>query len=183
MRKLAKRRENAGYTVRALADEAGVSPTTISGIETGRIKSPQYASVVKLARVLGVEPQEVEEFRPVVQAVEGLAEERTASQDTNSQVSRQEAEEEGDLASQPPEPPAPGLSDRELAENEDIVGFVEAEASNATGVDPAEAAVMEAPELVRIGLRSVLRSIMAHLGREEIDRAYRRVFGAEPPKE
>lgn len=183
MTKLAKRREEAGYTVRALADEAGVSPTTVSGIETGRIKNPQYASVVKLARVLGVEPYEVEEFRPVVEAVEGLAEERTAFQDMATQVSSQGSEEEGGSPSQQPEAPAPGLSDRDFAEDEDIVGFVEVEAGNAAGVDVAEVDVFEDSELARIGLRSVLRSIMAHLGREETDRAYRRAFEAEPPKE
>lgn len=69
---------------------------------------------------------------------------------------------------------------RSFAEREDIVGFVEVEAANATGVDPDEKDVFADPELVRAGLRSVLRSVMSHLGREETDRQYERAFGVPP---
>lgn len=44
------------WTQGRLADEAGVSPTTVSGIENGRISSPHFGTVRKLARALGVEP-------------------------------------------------------------------------------------------------------------------------------
>jgi DNA-binding XRE family transcriptional regulator len=72
--------------------------------------------------------------------------------------------------------------DMEFAQGEDIVGEVEAETANATGgaVDPAEVDVTQDPELVRIGLRTLLRSIMRHLGREETERAYERAFGVSP---
>ncbi len=40
-----------------LAEEAGVSPTTVSGIETGRISHPHLGTIRKLARALGVDPQ------------------------------------------------------------------------------------------------------------------------------
>jgi DNA-binding transcriptional regulator YiaG len=72
--------------------------------------------------------------------------------------------------------------DREFAEREDIVGQVEAEASNATGgaVNPAEVDVTQDPELVRLGLRTLLRSLMLYLGREETERTYERAFGLPP---
>ncbi len=72
--------------------------------------------------------------------------------------------------------------DMEFARREDIVGEVEAEASNATGgvVDPIEIDVTQDPELVRLGLRTLLRSLMLHLGRDEADRAYERAFGVLP---
>lgn len=41
-----------------LAREAGVSPTTISGIESGKISRPQFGTLRKLARVLEMEPEE-----------------------------------------------------------------------------------------------------------------------------
>ncbi len=40
-----------------LAEEAGLSPTTVSGIETGRISHPHLGTIRKLARALGVDPQ------------------------------------------------------------------------------------------------------------------------------
>jgi transcriptional regulator with XRE-family HTH domain len=47
------------WTQRDLAREAGVSPTTISGIESGRISRPHFGTIRKLASALGVDPQEV----------------------------------------------------------------------------------------------------------------------------
>ena len=44
------------WTQGRLAEEAGVSPTTVSGIENGRISSPHFGTVRKLARALDVEP-------------------------------------------------------------------------------------------------------------------------------
>jgi hypothetical protein len=69
--------------------------------------------------------------------------------------------------------------DTEFVESADIVGEVEAEASNATGgaVDPTEVDVMRDPELVRLGLRTLLRSLMFHLGPDETERAYEKAFG------
>ena len=50
-------RERRMWTQVRLAEEAGVSPTTVSGIETGRISRPHFGTLRKLARALGVDPQ------------------------------------------------------------------------------------------------------------------------------
>jgi transcriptional regulator with XRE-family HTH domain len=47
------------WTQAKLADEAGVSPTTVSGIESGRISRPHFGTLRKLAGALGVEPEEL----------------------------------------------------------------------------------------------------------------------------
>jgi len=47
------------WTQARLAQEAGVSPTTISGIETGKIARPHFGTLGKLARALGVAPEEL----------------------------------------------------------------------------------------------------------------------------
>jgi transcriptional regulator with XRE-family HTH domain len=45
------------WTQARLAQEAGVSPTTVSGIETGKIVRPHFGTLGKLARALGVAPE------------------------------------------------------------------------------------------------------------------------------
>lgn len=52
-------RERRMWTQVRLAKEAGVSPTTVSGIESGRIGRPHFGTVRKLARALGVEAEEL----------------------------------------------------------------------------------------------------------------------------
>ena len=52
-------RERRMWTQARLADEAGVSPTTVSGIESGRISRPHFGTLRKLARALEVEPEEL----------------------------------------------------------------------------------------------------------------------------
>src|SRR5215208_2896935 len=47
------------WTQARLAQEAGVSPTTISGIETGKIGRPHFGTLGKLARALRVAPEEL----------------------------------------------------------------------------------------------------------------------------
>ncbi len=47
------------WTQARLAREAGVSPTTISGIETGKIVRPHFGTLGKLARALRVAPEEL----------------------------------------------------------------------------------------------------------------------------
>jgi transcriptional regulator with XRE-family HTH domain len=42
-----------------LAQKAGLSPTTVSGIETGKIGRPHFGTLGKLARALGVAPEEL----------------------------------------------------------------------------------------------------------------------------
>lgn len=44
------------WTQDRLAKEAGVSPTTVSGIETGRISRPHFGTLHRLARALNVDP-------------------------------------------------------------------------------------------------------------------------------
>jgi transcriptional regulator with XRE-family HTH domain len=58
-RRLVVIRERRMWTQARLADEAGVSPTTVSGIESGRISRPHFATLRKLAQALGVEPEEL----------------------------------------------------------------------------------------------------------------------------
>ncbi|WP_273844407.1 helix-turn-helix domain-containing protein [Rubrobacter calidifluminis] len=57
--RLAEIRRLKMWTQGRLAEEAGVSPTTVSGIETGRISNPHFGTVRKLARALGVDPREL----------------------------------------------------------------------------------------------------------------------------
>lgn len=46
------------WTQGDLAEEAGVSPTTVSGIESGKISRPHFGTLRKLARVLEVDPKD-----------------------------------------------------------------------------------------------------------------------------
>jgi transcriptional regulator with XRE-family HTH domain len=57
--KLTVIREHRMWTQGRLAEEAGVSPTTVSGIESGRISRPHFGTVKKLAWALGVDPREL----------------------------------------------------------------------------------------------------------------------------
>lgn len=47
------------WTQARLAREAGLSPTTVSGIETGKISRPHFGTLTKLARALEVTPEEL----------------------------------------------------------------------------------------------------------------------------
>jgi transcriptional regulator with XRE-family HTH domain len=49
-------RERRMWTQARLAEEAGVSPTTVSGLESGRISRPHFGTLRKLAGALGVDP-------------------------------------------------------------------------------------------------------------------------------
>jgi transcriptional regulator with XRE-family HTH domain len=57
--RLAAIRERRMWTQARLAEEAGVSPTTVSGIESGRISRPHFGTLRKLAGALGVDPGEL----------------------------------------------------------------------------------------------------------------------------
>jgi transcriptional regulator with XRE-family HTH domain len=50
-----------------LAKEAGVSPTTVSNIETGKIGHPHFGTIGKLARALDVAPEELLDSRESVE--------------------------------------------------------------------------------------------------------------------
>jgi len=58
-RRLVAIRGRRMWTQGRLAEEAGVSPTTVSGIESGRISRPHFGTLRKLARALGVESEEL----------------------------------------------------------------------------------------------------------------------------
>jgi transcriptional regulator with XRE-family HTH domain len=55
------------WTQARLAKEAGVSPTTVSGIETGKIGRPHFGTIGKLARALDVAPEELLDSREAVE--------------------------------------------------------------------------------------------------------------------
>ena len=58
-RNLVVLRESHMWTQVRLAEEAGISPTTVSGIENGRISRPHFGTVRKLAVALKVEPEDL----------------------------------------------------------------------------------------------------------------------------
>jgi len=68
---IGKRLENARrlrmWTQARLARVAGVSPTTISGIETGKIGRPHFGTLGKLALALGVAPEELLDSRESIE--------------------------------------------------------------------------------------------------------------------
>src|ERR687895_1165005 len=66
-RNLASIRGRRMWTQARLAEEAGVSPTTVSGIESGRISRPHFGTLRKLARALGVEPEELVSYSGAVE--------------------------------------------------------------------------------------------------------------------
>lgn len=74
MSELAKVRRSKGFSQRALAEEAGVSPSSIYEIETGRRK-PNPSTLRKLANALDVEVMDLleEEERPKAAAPPSLA--------------------------------------------------------------------------------------------------------------
>jgi transcriptional regulator with XRE-family HTH domain len=55
------------WTQARLAKEAGISPTTVSGIETGKIGRPHFGTLAKLARALRVAPEELLDSREFVE--------------------------------------------------------------------------------------------------------------------
>ena len=65
---LARRRAARMWTQRDLAREAGVSPTTVSGVESGRISAPHFGTIRKLATALGVDAEDLVRGRSGPQA-------------------------------------------------------------------------------------------------------------------
>jgi transcriptional regulator with XRE-family HTH domain len=65
-------RKLARLTQKQLADLAGVDDSTISVVESGRrdIRSMSYASVVRIAQVLGVDATELWPVPPLAEAVD-----------------------------------------------------------------------------------------------------------------
>lgn len=58
-RRLADIRRSRLWTQAKLAEEAGVSQATISGIEAGKVSRPHFSTIKKLARALEVPPEEI----------------------------------------------------------------------------------------------------------------------------
>ncbi|CAN5874588.1 hypothetical protein BH23ACT11_BH23ACT11_19800 [soil metagenome] len=52
-------RRSRMWTQGQLAEEARVSPTTVSGIESGRISQPHFGTIRKLTAALGVSPEQL----------------------------------------------------------------------------------------------------------------------------
>ena len=61
------------WTQARLAKEAGVSPTTVSGIETGKIGRPHFGTLNKLALALRVAPEELQGSRVTMEAPRPLS--------------------------------------------------------------------------------------------------------------
>ncbi len=57
--RVAELREAQVKKQRELAEEAGISPSTLSQIESGRVPNPHISTIRKIARALAVEPQEL----------------------------------------------------------------------------------------------------------------------------
>jgi hypothetical protein len=74
----------------------------------------------------------------------------------------------------------PDLEDAATGLPEGLTGFVEAEAANATGLDAGEVDILRDEEAALLGERGALRALMLHLGRREVDKVYRQVFGRQP---
>ena len=79
------------WTQGRLAKEAGVSPTTVSGIETGRIARPHFGTLQKLAQALDLDPKVLltsseEPSEPEVQPPLSLQWARSAEQEEFEQV-------------------------------------------------------------------------------------------------
>ena len=61
------------WTQVRLAREAGVSPTTVSAIETGKIGRPHFGTLNKLARALRVAPEELQSSRSAMEGPRHLS--------------------------------------------------------------------------------------------------------------
>lgn len=61
------------WTQVRLAREAGVSPTTVSAIETGKIGRPHFGTLNKLARALRVAPEELQDSRAAMEGPRHLS--------------------------------------------------------------------------------------------------------------
>ncbi len=57
--KLRRLRRGKAWTQEQLAEEAGISPSTVVEIENSKRKAPHPATLGKLARALGISPAEL----------------------------------------------------------------------------------------------------------------------------
>lgn len=66
MVKLSEARRHKLLSVRALADAAGTSPTTIYYIEHGKTE-PSFRAIRDISAALDIDPLDVDEFRAVIE--------------------------------------------------------------------------------------------------------------------
>src|SRR3712207_3925796 len=64
--RIATLREEQALTQVKLAERARISPSTLSLIESGKVPHPQVGTIRKIARALGVEPQDLRRSEEVV---------------------------------------------------------------------------------------------------------------------
>lgn len=64
--RIATLREEQALTQAELAERARISPSTLSLIESGKVPHPQVGTIRKIARALGVEPQDLRRTEEVV---------------------------------------------------------------------------------------------------------------------
>lgn len=112
---LRRHRHRAGLTVRELAAKSGLTPATVSRLETGHIESPRPEHLQRLARALDVDieefyalagylmPEGLPELRPYLRAKYGLPERAAQQLDEyfqalRDQWTKEETDERGDQA-------------------------------------------------------------------------------------
>ena len=97
---LRRRRAAAGLTVRGLAERSGLTPATVSRLETGQIDTPKPDHLQRLARALDADiedlyalagyamPEGLPEFAPYLRTKYGLPDQAVAQLDEYFQALR-----------------------------------------------------------------------------------------------
>jgi transcriptional regulator with XRE-family HTH domain len=162
VRKLRDVRNDAGLTLRELAEWSGVALSTVWQIEIGRQPRPQLATVMKVAGALGVDPHDIKEFRPVLATVD-----------------RQEAQDVERVSAERTSEGHTGRRAIELGRSlpEELGGVVEQEIANVVGDEIFEVNVLLRPELVQRGAEQALDRLMGYVGRDTVVRVFERRFG------
>lgn len=62
-------RTESGLSLRGLVRATGLTYSSVTSIQAGTQK-PQYATALKLARALGMDPMDIDELRPAVEEFE-----------------------------------------------------------------------------------------------------------------
>lgn len=55
----AKKKEDPSFSLRKFAEAVGISPTFLSKIETGEFAPPSAENIIKMAKLLGVDPDDL----------------------------------------------------------------------------------------------------------------------------
>ena len=94
--RIATLREEQALTQADLAESARISPSTLSQIESGRVPRPHVGTVRKIARALGVEPQDLWRARELAAPLGEAPLPRTREECAFVVVKRVEEDENGD---------------------------------------------------------------------------------------